>query len=98
METFKTIEYDRCEPVALVEYKHVNASAKDKNVRNANNTTLARLATRAGLPAFLTIYDPDTVTFRVKSMNYEASQYHTDIVFSEDGYKDFLKELRLCRH
>jgi len=50
---FVLAEYDRCVPVALVDYKHENAVI---NLESANTRTLTALGDMAGIPAFIVRY------------------------------------------
>lgn len=53
---FLLVEYDRKEPCAIVDYKHEKLSEWH---RNASSTAISRLATKAGIPAFVCAYADD---------------------------------------
>ena len=50
---FILAEYDRCVPIALIDYKHERATI---NLESANNRTLTALGDMAGIPAFIVRY------------------------------------------
>ena len=50
---FVLAEYDRCVPVALIDYKHEHA---DSDLNTANIKTLTALGDMAGLPSFIVRY------------------------------------------
>ena len=50
---FILAEYDRCVPIALIDYKHERAII---NLESANSRTLTALGDMAGIPAFIVQY------------------------------------------
>ena len=50
---FILAEYDRCVPMALIDYKHEHGTI---NLESANTRTLIALGDMAGLPAFIVRY------------------------------------------
>ena len=50
---FILAEYDRCVPIALIDYKHERATI---NLQSANTRTLTALGDMAGIPAFIVRY------------------------------------------
>lgn len=84
-------EYYNREPYALCEYKHKNAKI---DIYDAQNTVLSRLATRASLPSFLIVYDPDEITYTVIPTNDIGRSKTEKIKLSEEDYKLFLDSLR----
>ena len=50
---FILAEYDRCVPIALIDYKHERATI---NLESANIRTLTALGDMAGIPAFIVQY------------------------------------------
>jgi hypothetical protein len=50
---FILAEYDRCVPIALIDYKHERATI---NLESANSRTLTALGDMAGIPAFIVQY------------------------------------------
>ena len=64
---FLLAEYDRGEPVALIEYKH--RMARIPKLSEPSYRAIISLANRAGLPAFLAYYEPETWTYWVRAIN-----------------------------
>ncbi|NBW20592.1 MAG: hypothetical protein EBR82_72755 [Caulobacteraceae bacterium] len=50
---FILAEYDRCVPIALIDYKHEHGTI---NLESANTRTLIALGDMAGIPAFIVRY------------------------------------------
>jgi hypothetical protein len=50
---FILAEYDRCVPIALIDYKHERATI---NLESANTRTLIALGDMAGIPAYIVRY------------------------------------------
>ena len=50
---FILAEYDKCVPVALIDYKHEHGTI---NLESANNRTLTALGDMAGIPSFFVRY------------------------------------------
>ena len=50
---FILAEYDRCVPIALIDYKHERATI---NLQSANSRTLTALGDKASIPAFIVQY------------------------------------------
>jgi len=53
---FLMIEYDACTPVALIDYKHENATI---NLNSASAKTLGKLGNMASIPAYIVVYGHD---------------------------------------
>src|SRR5258706_1223315 len=77
-DPFNAVEYNRCRPVAIIEYKHCNAASYDEN--SANLLTLKNLAMMARLPMLVVRYWPHTWTMGVKRLNGRAMA-----AFGRDG-------------
>ena len=90
---FLMAEYDQAEPVAIIEYKQENAKpipAKDANLR-----TIARLADKAGIPAFVVRYAEDLSWFKARALNDLGKQMQpAAATYSEAEYVKFLYEMR----
>jgi hypothetical protein len=85
-------EFDRREPVAIIEYKNRRARLDSGD---ANNTTLRRLADRANLPFLIVVYDTDQVQFGVVPMNSQAKDLVPEKqILSEDKYVELLYRIR----
>ena len=50
---FILAEYDRCVPIALIDYKHERATI---NLQSANSRTLTALGDKASIPAYIVQY------------------------------------------
>ena len=70
---FLALEYDKGEPVALVEYKHENA--KRCFSTHPSYRALINLGNRAGLPIFAVRYAEDFSWWLVVPLNDEARKY-----------------------
>ncbi len=64
---FLMVEYDKGEPVAVVEYKHENAPPQSPS--HPSYRALVKLADRAGLPMLFVRYAADFSWFRVTPLN-----------------------------
>lgn len=85
-------EFDRREPVAIIEYKDRRARL---DCKDANNTTLRRLADRASLPFFIVVYDTNQVKFGVVPMNDLAKTFVPKThILSEEKYVELLYRVR----
>ena len=85
-------EFDRREPVAIIEYKNRRARLDSGD---ANNTTLRRLADRANLPFLIVVYDTDQVQFGVVPMNNQAKDFVPEKqILSEEKYVELLYRIR----
>lgn len=85
-------EFDRREPVAIIEYKDRRARLDSGD---ANNTTLRRLADRANLPFLIVVYDTDQVQFGVVPMNSQAKGFVPEKqILSEEKYVELLYRIR----
>lgn len=92
---FLLIEYDRAQPIALVEYKRTD----DFSTSDASRRTLAKLATRAGIPAIVVRYYTDGETpWKVYPLNRYARAKITSREFpvyvSESQWIEFLYWIR----
>lgn len=87
------VEFDLCEPRALIEYKHEKAAPIP--VENPNLRAISRLAGLAGLPAFVVRYGDDLSWFRVRSLNGRAKRLTPrTTTMTEDEYVAFLYGFR----
>ena len=71
---FLLIEYDKGEPVALVEYKEHNAEPLD--LSHSSYKAMRRFADRAGVPFFVARYRKDTWEFLVTPVNDAAKEIY----------------------
>lgn len=84
------IEYDKAEPIALVEYKREEAKV---DLKQPNYQALKTLADRASIPFFVIIYKEDFSRWRILAGNERASKWDMRS-FSEQEFVDFLYKLR----
>ncbi|KKM81716.1 hypothetical protein LCGC14_1326950 [marine sediment metagenome] len=77
------LEYDRGNPVALVEYKKRNDWQSAVINKDSNLTALVRLGNRARIPVYCVFYSPDHSMFRVVPMNSHASARQQSMQFFE---------------
>lgn len=90
---FLLAEYDRCEPKALVEYKHERAFPVP--VASPGLQAVSNLADRAEVPAFVVRYADDLSQYRVRALSSHATDIiSTPETMSEAEYIDFLHVLR----
>ena len=71
---FLLIEYDHAEPKALVEYKNQHAAPITVS-KNASLIAMAKVATRANIPAFIVRYADDFSWWKVCALNQIASNF-----------------------
>lgn len=98
------LEYDNGTPVALLEFKHCNSLPQALSPRSSSLAVLAKLATMAGLPAFLVVYlgGPNFAggLFRVRPLNdtarvfLEVERFADDAPLQEFDFVSFLYALR----
>lgn len=89
---FPVIEYDRCEVVALIEYKLKYAVVDPKS---ANIRALKNHANRCDLPFFVVFYDNEVWWYMVYPVNHIAKTILPDAtMMSEREYVSFLYRLR----
>ena len=74
---FLVIEYDRCEPKALVEYKNEYAPPIDTE-KSPSVKAIRRLADAAGIPVFIVRYASDFMQWKVRALNEPAAAYLPD--------------------
>lgn len=86
------IEYDDGEPVAIIEYKHINASQQSMSERALR--PLRRLSERAQLPFFLVVYNDSDITFCITPRNRMAVEMRISGTMSERDYVDALYRMR----
>lgn len=67
---FLLVEYDERIPVALIEYKHMNASESD--IRSLEHHPIRWLADKAGIPFAVVLYDDSNAMFRAIPKNANA--------------------------
>ena len=67
---FLMVESDRRLPVALIDYKHVNASTEE--IHSKEHLPIIHMADTCGIPFFVVLYDIDTWWFTVYSKNDAA--------------------------
>jgi len=90
---FLMIEYDKCIPVAIVEYKHENA--KPQMATSASFKALINLGDRANLPVFACRYAADFSWWKVIPLNIKAKDMLSKRTkMTEQEYVEFLYELR----
>lgn len=90
---FLMAEYDRAEPVAIIEYKQ--ECAKPIPSGDPNLRTIANLADKADLPAFVVRYGADLSWFKARALNGKGREVLPGIAtYSEPEYVTFLYELR----
>jgi hypothetical protein len=80
---FLVIEYDRCEPRALVEYKNEHASPIDTG-KSPSIKAIRNLADAAGIPAFIVRYTSEFSRWKVRALNEPAAAY----LPSDESYMD----------
>lgn len=87
------LEYDKGQPVAIVEYKHERAAPQYGS--HPTYQALINLGTRAGVPVFVVRYKEDFSEWRVIPLNPLAkSKLPERITMSERQWVTFLYELR----
>lgn len=69
---FLLIEYDKAEPIALVEYKRINSTVMPYT--HPCYLALIKLANRAGIPFFDVRYDKEFTKWVVRPLNILAHQ------------------------
>jgi hypothetical protein len=90
---FLVVEYDKAEPVALVEYKSEKAFVQ--NILHSSYVALSRLGTRAGIPFFVVTYSSGFSMWMVVPVNEIAKAILTNKeIFTKQEYKEFLYKLR----
>ena len=90
---FLVVEYDRCQPVALVEYKHENAAKFTRN--DPNYRTLINLGRVADLPTFSVRYAGNFSWWIVTPLNQQAKRkLGKQDKMTEKQYVSFLYRLR----
>lgn len=98
---FLMVEYNRGTPVAIVEYKHIDALKSGAlNFTRTNYQAIAALADGykdGPLACFVAVYDPDDWSFRVTPLNDRARDHYS--LFRGDilSEKLFVKSLYLLR-
>lgn len=87
------VEYHLARPVAIVEYKHWQATLE---LGNANYRALRDLADKARLPFVIAFYWPDSWAVRVHPMNDYALRHFEPAgqLFTEREYVERLYRLR----
>ncbi len=87
------VEYDRAEPVALIEYKHELAVVSGP--ADTNRMAIVALGDRAGLPVFCVRYKDDLSSFHVHPWNTAAFSALPETTFlSEIHFVELLYRLR----
>jgi len=89
---FVLLEYDRAQPVALIEYKH-EASAEVR-ASMPSYQALISLGNRAALPVFCVRYADDFAWFSVVPLNAQARLGWERTTMTEAQYVAFLYALR----
>ncbi len=90
---FVVVEYDHCQPQALVEYKH--ELAKIQHLDHPSYRTLVSLGNLASLPAFFCRYAGDFSWWKPVGLNRAAKLLLPDRVnWSERDWVTFLYLLR----
>lgn len=88
------LEFDKGEPVALIEYKHERAPLQ--RTSHPSYKALITLGNRAELPVFAVRYDDSLTWFRVTALNTYAQVFipEKQKVMTEPQYKQFLHNIR----
>jgi hypothetical protein len=90
---FLFLEYDKGEPVAIVEYKHENAAPQYAS--HPTYQAMIRLGTRAGVPVFAARYQNDFTLWTITPLNKLAqSRLPERRSMTEREWVTFLYELR----
>lgn len=90
---FLFLEYDKGEPVAIVEYKHERASPQYAS--HPTYQAMIRLGTRAGVPVFASRYTDDFSVWNVVSLNELATKILPQRkAMTEREWVTFLYQLR----
>ena len=89
---FLLLECDRCEPVAIIEYKA--EYAKTQTFKMPQYRALKALGDRAQLPVFSARYKMDFSGFTVTACNGLAQTYFKQKIMSELEWVTFLYHLR----
>jgi hypothetical protein len=90
---FLLLEYDKGEPVALVDYKHHLAA--EVNPQHPSMRATSILADRGQIPFFVVRYWTSPWAYAVQPMNGHANELIQDQTdMSEVGYVNFLYHLR----
>ncbi len=90
---FLFLEYDRGNPIALIEYKHENAPPQYAS--HPTYQALINLGTRAGIPVFAARYKGDFSEWTLVPLNDVAKQHHpTRMTMTEKAFVTFLYKLR----
>jgi hypothetical protein len=95
---FIMCEYNHGMPVALVEYKHVNAKPVDR--KHATYRALIALADgyrHRPLPAFVALYNSQEATFKVQPLNQHAETYFGSLANTLMSEQEFVRHLYLLR-
>jgi hypothetical protein len=90
---FLFLEYDKGEPVAIVEYKHENASPQFAS--HPTYQAMIRLGSKAGIPVFAARYEDSFILWRIIPLNYKATEWLPKrIEMTEREWVTFLYKLR----
>lgn len=90
---FLFLEYDKGEPVAIIEYKHERASPQYAS--HPTYQAMIRLGTRAGVPVFASRYKDDFSVWNVVSLNELATKILPQRkAMTEREWVTFLYQLR----
>ncbi len=90
---FLFLEYDKGQPIAIVEYKHENASPQYAS--HPTYQAMINLGTRAGIPVFAARYKEDFSKWKIIPLNdiaIENLTHQKDM--TEKEWVTFLYELR----
>ena len=91
------LEYDKGEPIAIVEYKHENAATV--NASHPTYQAMIKLGTRAGIPVFVCRYKGDFSLWVVTPLNNMAvklldAKPTTPTKMTEKQWVQFLYRIR----
>jgi len=90
---FLFLEYDKGQPIALIEYKHEKASPQYAS--HPTYQAMINLGTRAGIPVFAARYRGDFSEWQVIPLNEIAKkEQHERITMNEREWVTFLYGLR----
>ena len=90
---FLFLEYDKGQPVAIVEYKHEKAAPQYAS--HPTYQAMINLGTRAGVPVFAARYTEDFSSWTVVPLNeFAKNRLPQRVILNERDWVTFLYELR----
>jgi hypothetical protein len=89
---FLMIQYDKAEPIALVEYKL--ETAPEQHSKHPSYRAIIKLGTNAGILVFVVRYAKDLTWFKLTALNRKAREHiPKTITYTELEYVTFLYRL-----